>query len=339
MSELIWDILDEGLHRREMQPYSSLAHWPTEASIMLYDPVLEKDMPQGACLRAGFFRLVNHRLVALGIDEKKYESAPFDDKTLWKFEIAKKTEAAIINAAKAKGVFSSNNVKIKHRVLKPLLALPISGEIDLILSLPKEDSFSERELIGTEIKSIYGYYGEKQVFNTQTQRRKGFKGEPKIEHVMQTALYAYITAEKIPYFHLLYISRGDATRDEFKTTIEYQEDEKRHYVLIDDERFQDIYIEGIFKRYAKLEEYLMADEIPPRDYELSYSQERIDLLAEKGLLSKTDQAFYDKEKFSKIKKGDWRCSYCKFKQICYTADGTPALDTEEVGKTKEKEEK
>lgn len=328
MSGPVWQLLDSGLHNEEVNKYSSLAFWPTEASIMLYDSVYEDYMPEGACSRAVFFRLINHKNRANGIADE-YPSEPFDDKSLWKFEIAKKTEAAIINAAKVAGIFNSNNVKLKHRVPEPNLALPLSGEIDLILSLPKEDSFSERELVGIEVKSIYGYYSEKQIFNTTTLRKRGEKGTPKPEHVMQTGLYAYITAEKIPYFKLIYISRGDAQRDEFKITINYDEDEGKHYILVDDKRFRDINIEGIFARYKQLEEYLLSNTIPPRDYELKYDQKRLDILAENGLLSKTDQGHYDKKKFNKIRKGDWRCSYCKFQGVCYAADGTPALEDEE----------
>ncbi|NDB87023.1 MAG: hypothetical protein EB127_30705, partial [Alphaproteobacteria bacterium] len=70
------------------------------------------------------------------------------------------------------------------------------------------------------------------------------------------------------------------------------------------------------------------------DFDLLYDQERIAVLAERKELSKVDMELFTKGK--KVRKGDWNCSYCPFKAICYEQNGTPrnltTLDMSEIEK-------
>ena len=57
------------------------------------------------------------------------------------------------------------------------------------------------------------------------------------------------------------------------------------------------------------------DTPPPREYDLRYSDEKAQRLFDKGDLSKTKKANHEKKPLDDI--GDWNCSYCDWKGVCY----------------------
>jgi hypothetical protein len=73
--------------------------------------------------------------------------------------------------------------------------------------------------------------------------------------------------------------------------------------------------------------------IPPRDYELKYSEERIEQMYQDGLLGKVDTAQHEKRKkqieegksrvVKAVEKGDWQCRFCDYKNVCYDRDQQP----------------
>jgi sulfatase maturation enzyme AslB (radical SAM superfamily) len=81
-----------------------------------------------------------------------------------------------------------------------------------------------------------------------------------------------------------------------------------------------LYAEHILQRYQELHTHLEQETLPSRDFELFYDQTRIATLANRKELSKVDMELFSKGK--KVRKGDWNCSYCPFKNICYESNGT-----------------
>ena len=71
--------------------------------------------------------------------------------------------------------------------------------------------------------------------------------------------------------------------------------------------------------------------MPARDYDLIYSQDKIEDMYQKGLLGKVDTAQHEKRKkqieegkkrlVKAVEKGDWQCRLCEYRDICYNKDG------------------
>jgi hypothetical protein len=74
-------------------------------------------------------------------------------------------------------------------------------------------------------------------------------------------------------------------------------------------------------------------DVPARDYDLEYSEEKVTTLFNRGELNKSDTERYEKRKLQlvegkkkpvkAVEKGDWQCRLCSYKNICYGTDGTP----------------
>ena len=89
-------------------------------------------------------------------------------------------------------------------------------------------------------------------------------------------------------------------------------------------------MQTIMRNYKLILDSLEKQEIPPRDFYLSYTEEMIDALYEAGELNKTDTAQYEKRKkqieegktrlVKPVEKGDWQCRLCEYQAYCYKED-------------------
>ena len=76
--------------------------------------------------------------------------------------------------------------------------------------------------------------------------------------------------------------------------------------------------------YKLVQDALATCEVPPRDYELLFSQERIEEMYQAGDLTKTDTALHEKRKkqlaegkkrvVKPVEKGDWQCRLCRLQE-------------------------
>jgi CRISPR/Cas system-associated exonuclease Cas4 (RecB family) len=209
--------------------------------------------------------------------------------------VGKIVEEWEVERYKEMGIWRGNNVKFFDEENN------ISGEVDAFVY-----DGDINKTIGVEIKTGYDYQFRKEVIGNP-----GRKGSPKPEHLMQTMLYLNYFKD-IPCFKMVYIDRGNAARAEYSVTL----DKSSGGAIVDGKRImKDITIPGILHRYKKLNEHLSDGTIPPRDYQLQYSPEKMKLLYDSGKLSKKDSEMYSKNK--DIQKGDWNCSYCSYKDYCH----------------------
>tara|TARA_R110002020_G_scaffold268819_3_gene484048 strand:+ start:6518 stop:7672 length:1155 start_codon:yes stop_codon:yes gene_type:complete len=306
----VWKHLDKEILRSRLKKTGPVHAYPSEASRIGKNPVTNMDMTIGACLRKQYYRYKNQLIERGHTTGKLYETTDLSATDLWKFAASFDTEHTIVEKSKEAGIWAENN-KSFH-----MSELNMKGELDLILMEPDTG-----KLIGVDVKSVYGYYGEKQVFGTKSDWSKGRKGTPKEDHVMQIALYTWYWRDEIAYFKILYFSRGSGQRQEY--TISLEPDGEDFKVMIDD-KYAGWNISAMLDRYEALINATKTNTLPPREYDLYYSTEYIDALAEAGELSKTDKTKWDKG--SKVVKGDWRCSYCSFKPNCYDSKGHPVND-------------
>lgn len=195
-----------------------------------------------------------------------------------------------------------------------------------------DNSYTNGGIAVHNCKSIYGYNSESNILGTASSQRKGFKGSPLDKNEMQLALYVWfwkykVADPKVAYGKLVYISRGSGQRCEFTYDVE---PDGQDWIIYRDGQKLSYTINDIVDRYVLEQEYIDNNELPPRDYDLQYSNDYIKLLAEQDLLSKTDQEKYDKAiakgKVPKIQKGDYHCGWCRFKDNCFGTGGIPIND-------------
>jgi len=306
----VWKRLDQEIGRKKLNHSGDVHVYPSESSRIITDPVTGLDMVVGSCLRQQYFRF-NNQLVERGHKAGTlYEKQDVTATQLWKFAASYDTEATIIKKCKEAGIWAENHTQFT------IPELNIKGELDIVLLDPDTG-----ELVGADVKSVYGYYGEKAVFGSPKDRAAGRKGIPKEEHMMQIALYAWYWRKEIAYFKILYFSRGSGQREEYTVSLEPDGED---YMVMTDGEYAGWNISELHARYEALMDAIDNQEMPKREYDILYSKEYLDELAKAGELSKTDLTAWKAGR--KVKKGDWRCGYCDFKPNCYNDDDHPIAD-------------
>ena len=257
--------------------------YPSESSCIVRNEY-EEDIVIGNCLRLVYWasRAIKQTnpMTARGVRITQY------GKLIEQFEIEKYKEL---------GIWRGNNIKFFNEKRK------ISGEIDCLIF----DSLLNK-IIGIEIKTGYGYKFRKDVLGNAYK-----KGKPKLEHLLQTMLY--IDYFNLP-FKIIYIDRGNAARGEFNIILN-----KDGTPNIDGKNHKNgLSISGYTSRLEKLEGHLENSTLPRRDFQLQYTQERIEFLYDSGRLNKTQTKEFEKNK--KIDMGDYQCGYCSYQDYCWKGD-------------------
>lgn len=279
--------LDEHMTRPKFHTQRERRFYPSEASVQVFDKHGDL-ITHGGCMRSSYFRLSG-----------QFEGTPYNARTELIFEQGKGVENILVKLWKEMGVWNSNNVKFVDYENN------ISGELDAILVEPSG------QLYGVEVKSFYGYFAEKEIFGNKSQ-----KGYPKMSQLLQTLIYLNHFEERLPYFRMVYFARDSVKRRTFKIELHHEGDIS--YPMVDGEVLRQFSINDIYTRYATLQQHLDTAQIPTNDFELQYPDAKIEDFFKKGKVAKTK---YDKWKKGKLglyeNIGDWQCSYCKFKHVCW----------------------
>jgi len=346
-----WGTLDRSIANQPSRIRPDINLYPSEASAKIKNEHNE-DIIIGGCVRKSWFRAMIQRMEATSIKpnlDHVLAAEPFTPKELWKFSLSKYAEIAITDESKRACVYETNSLRFKwelpfpYKLLKPV----ISGELDLAVTIPAKEDYElptfdrdgnpsinssdikTNNIVGIEIKSISGYKGPRQVFGVKSKKGHWISlPEPKPEHLLQSILYHMyfcILKKEYRYWKLAYINRENGERKEFDIDLikeKVSNGKFLHRVYVDREPYKHVlYAEHILQRYQELHTHLENETLPGRDFELFYDQAKIATLASRKELSKIDMELFTKGK--KVRKGDWNCSYCPFKNICYEANGTP----------------
>lgn len=258
-------------------------HYPSEASCIVKNEY-DEDTVAGNCLRSVYWSCRGTKktnpMTARGFRITRY------GKLIEQYEIEKYKEL---------GIWRGNNIKFFNE------KFGISGEIDGIVF---DSGVNKR--IGVEIKTGYDYKFRREVLGNSYR-----KGRPKLNHLLQTMLY--IDHFCIP-FKIIYIDRGNAARGEFYITLN-----KDGTPNVDGKKvINGISIPGCIRRIKDLDEHLEDSTLPGRDFQLQYSQERINFLYDSGRLNKAQRKEFEKNK--KVDIGDYQCGYCDYKDYCWKVD-------------------
>jgi len=218
------------------------------------------------------------------------------------FLLGHQVEAAVTEAWKQMGIWENNSVRWENK------GLNLSGEYDVVLR--EGDLF-----YGVEVKSFYGYHANKQILGHWSGRGKAKRfiaGKPKDEHLMQAVLYVKQSDDDLAGFKLFYVSRDNCDMAEHNITID-----KEDNIYINGKRETRFTVKDIHERYKTMNMYIENDLKPDREYTLHPSDERVEVLFQRGALSKTA---YESHTKGKEKVRDWHCSYCDHKDHCWNVD-------------------
>lgn len=203
----------------------------------------------------------------------------------------------------------------------------LSGELDGILEEPQT-----KVRYAFENKSFYGYNAQKEILGLTY----GNTPKPKISHALQTLCYLYYfkffakPAAHLEYAVLFYVERGDGRHIHFYIDIEEEVQvldgaeytvHRPSYTWFKDHITPvkvkyPFTMEDVWTNYKEIQQALKSDEPPPREFELSYSPEKIELLHSLGQIAKTKYEEWKKAKKVKPMIGSWVCSYCPYLSIC-----------------------
>lgn len=313
--------------------------WPSEASAIITNEYGES-VNLGRCRRSIFFRYLkasfkyfekyNHYEELV----KEIQVKETEPDTYIKFIWAQGNlyEDYLLENAKKSGVYIADQTQVyipSHKV---------SGKIDIVVIDPSDSKYRI-----VEAKSVYGFNANK-VLGSPAERKQGKLGIPKSNYLMQLGLYQWWYANKREEFGdgLIVCGARDTGRyAEFGLTVELNEETNENHIYY----YQNepnpstskidsgISIENILNQYKYVQDCLDSGVIPDRDFILQYSDAKIDTLYSRNQLNKSETARYEKRKQQiqsnrtrvnkQLEKGDWQCSFCNFKKICYKQDKTP----------------
>jgi len=318
------ECITEQLDKANLSEQKAPTLWPSAATAIKDDKVV------GKCRRQAFYRYVTD---SYNFDEKYdcYEELvtelnenkePPSRYLKWIWRAGELYEQYCVDLSKEAGVFVTTQTSIY------IPKINVSGKIDLIVINPETTKYQI-----VEVKSVYGFNANS-VMGTDSQRKKGFLGEPRDSHLMQLGIYQwwYGNPKGFDPGVLVYGARDTGKYAEYLVTVETCEDGEDYIFYqgnapcVTKKTNSGISAQSIMRNYKVILDSLESQTVPDRDYHLSYTEEMIDAMYEAGELNKTDTAQYEKRKkqieegktrlVKAVEKGDWQCRFCDYKITC-----------------------
>lgn len=232
---------------------------------------------------------------------------------------------------KTSGIYIASEKRLYRPYDEETELPPVSGRCDIVV----QDPTNGLPVI-VEIKSgnDSSWYFKKEVLVGGS--KEGEEARPKEDHVAQLLLYLDFYGQfGVEKGILLYAGRATGL---FKQYIVRMTEDGSAFVQSDEisEVWHHVNIHSVNKRWNTLLLHIQQNSLPPRDYEYQYSNETIVDMYENGELNKTDTATV-KRKLKKgdldgelLKKGDWQCSWCNFRDLCYGKEWSSDFDKPKV---------
>lgn len=286
----IYEYIDHALSDFTLDIESRYSLWPSDASA-----IIKKDKYftiEGGCHRAIFYRM-----------KKVSKTNPITNYARWTHKLGKALETEHVDLLKRMGLFKANNVKFW------LSELSMSGEIDIVIRHPEYDE----KIILCECKSTYGYNAEKEIFGN-----KSIVGKPKLSHIMQLAsyLYAFRDNPNIIGGKLLYFLRDNTKRKEYNVTL--SEIDGQYIIFVNGKRLEEFTYNDVIDRFNILDKHFKNNSLPPRDYSILYTDEDMEIAFKMGKITEKAYTEFLSNPVKSNRKGDWQCSYCEWKDKCYS---------------------
>lgn len=307
---MLTDEIIKGLEKT--QDYQK--HMNTENVFFPTDAFIQTDeFYEGKCKRYLYYK------------KKNYIPDKFDYSTLLKFEVGKNQEQSIIRALQKQNMWIDNNIKIYFNYKN----IFVSGEVDAIIQ-----SDLGKQIL--EIKTGEGYYFTQQIIYGYKQDPGLYRdylvdqyaSAPKIEHILQTALYLHYFKNITPKLYndvpitsaqILYYDNANGL---FKNYILMLKNENNYnYIkLFTQEKDQllvvpikNITIESILDGYVDVYNSIKNNVIPDKSYKIFYNDVDLDLYYAQKKLTKKQ---YNLMKEDSMERADFHCRYCVYKEQC-----------------------
>ena len=271
-------------------------HMPSRS--MCYSVIDNK--PLGSCIRSAYFSVKQYPASnPMGIYAKMTTEAGH----LW--------EDWVINQYKEIGIYVNHSVKLYDPTNK------LSGEIDILHYNPHTNEY--------EITEVKQYNGSVYQAAQGITGSKDTKPAPKDQNLLQVFTYLLMLRNtnntQIKYVNLLYIDRSCGSFfNNFQFRVSLTTVDNKVYPFIEYlnstgvvESYTDFRIteEAVLEKNKMLDEFVANDLIPPRDFQLKYTDAKIEAM----YLAKEISTFkYNKWKANPAINviGDWMCSYCPY---------------------------
>lgn len=318
--------------------------WPSEASAVI--DVNGREKVVGHCRRSTFFRYLldnykfydKYKMWKPLVEEVSTNSLAVDKYLLWIWRQGELYEEFLIEQSKISGIFIAGQVPVF------IPEINLSGKVDILCINPYTHKHSQ-----VEAKSVYGF-GANTVLGTPGARRKGGAGTPRDSNLMQIALYHWWSASEDDSYEesrLVYGSRDTGRYGEYLVKTELEEDRvkilyKAHHPNVSDWIESPITINSIVREYKNQQLWLDGGIVPKRDFDLLYSEEQLAELFTNDELTKAEKEQYEKvilrreenaalellgkkpkKELKQIEKGNWNCSLCSFRTVCYDKNNQP----------------
>jgi hypothetical protein len=270
--------------------------WPTESSVQ-WEASNGTIITEGSCLRAVYYRINDY---------------PVTDEPIarlhWIWKAGQDWEDHCNKLSKDRHMLAASSIKVQDTSLP----LKISGEMDAVNYYT--DPHGDKHFYVIDYKSTGGSY-----YNTvKLMGNSKHKPFPKIENLLQLMVYLH-QDPRLEFGMLVYLIRDKMDRTQFE--IKLVRDEETGFIIanVNGEDYPEYSINEIYRRYMLICDYYQRNQLPPRDYDFEYSDEKAKKLNEVGQLSDSALKKHLSGK-ARDRQGHWRCSYCNYRQQC-EADG------------------
>lgn len=327
-----WDVAVERFDNRGYRESLGGVN-PTGASAFMVNERGETQLV-GKCMRAVWYS-----------KKKVPRTNPPTEANIMKFLMGCGLEDYVQEMWAGAGVLLGSNIKIRQNIAASSddPEIMLSGEVDALLRYSEyvvgDDGVRRLQIdptkaIGIEVKTSYGHWKQKQLGGNEVYD----VGFPQIEHLMQTALYLHTRhvledyyGVEIPFFVITYLLRDSGFKKSFRVELSDGYEGRIVVKTMDGVEIKpnaamalkwncnispiNLTIEMMRERFAQTVEALKSDTPPARDFSLRYSDAEAERLFDLGTLSKTKWATFQKDSLAEV--GDWNCSYCDWKDVCY----------------------
>ena len=304
--EIIEKNVVDTFHKKESSYEEKGNFFPSHAFITLNLPSFDdntqyKNFNYGKCRRSSFFQKA-------GVEKEKRDS-----NSVLKMTAGKEFEEQVSNYLK------DDSYEIDEQVskIKGYKGVVVSSKADFIIK-------HENKKVGLELKTGFGYYFEKEIFNGYPKKPSKVRHwmidpnqpAPKINDILQTAIYLW-SFDDIEEWYIIYKNRSSMDMIEYKITLSDDNTVNIYRCFEDKEEdipIHEINVYDILDNYVYIQKHLEDEMVPERDYIIEWTVTDLEDKNKEGLIPDSK---YKKIQSGKIDEpGDWQCAYCDYKVLC-----------------------
>lgn len=263
------------------------SHYPSQASVETPQGII------GKCLRAQWYSWRGVK-----------RTNPIPVSNIWKMRIGDSIHAQIAHWLRELEfqVQEEYPFTFEH----PNLQHPIRGRLDDVIVFPEVNEF-----YSVECKTSWSK------FFTNPKDGVAKKG-PRLADLLQVLVYLS-GVKDLKGCYMLYVARDNGQRFQFYA--ELIEDSLGKHIKVGDRLIRDFTFDDVIYRWAKLENFLTTEIMPPADYAFRYSPEKQDTLYGEYLKETKAKNPQSLNVWAKAHTEDWHCAYCEFWDKCKAEEG------------------